>query len=125
MDDDEEFLECAKELLGMQGNFEVSVACSVDEALEVLGGGCFDVVISDYKMPKKNGLDFLMILKAQNSLLPFIIFTGKGREEVAIRAWNLGVDRFFSKIGNPETVYSQLAQGVLQAINKQKQQKNP
>jgi len=43
-------------------------------------------VISDYKMPQKDGLEFLKSLRDQNNEIPFIMFTGKGREEVAIKA---------------------------------------
>ena len=120
VDDDTQFLECAKELLEMQANFKVTLACSVDEALKLVTRGCFDVVISDYEMPEKNGLDFLMMLKAQNRLLPFILFTGKDREKIEIKAYNLGVDWFFNKAGDPKTVYNQLAQGILKAVEKQK-----
>ena len=123
VDDDAEFLECAKELLEMQGDFKATTVRSVDAALELLESDCFDVIISDYEMPEKNGLDFFKILKAQNRFLPFMIFTGKGKEEIAIRAWNLGVDKFLSKLGDSETVYSQLAKGILQVIKKQKQRK--
>ena len=118
VDDDEGFLECSKELLRMQGDFEVTDVVGVDDAIELLRSDCFDVVVSDYEMPEKSGLDFLELLKSENSLLPFILFTGKGREEIVIRALNLGVDGYFSKVGDPETVYGELAFGVRRAVEK-------
>jgi len=63
-------------------------------------------------MPQKNGLDFLKELKEQKSRLPFILFTGKGREEVTIEALNLGADGYFDKQGSPETVFGELAHGI-------------
>ncbi len=43
-------------------------------------------------MPGKSGLDFLKELRASGNDIPFILFTGKEREEVAIQALNLGAD---------------------------------
>lgn len=72
----------------------------------------YDVVVSDYVLPGKNGLDFLKELRDRGNNIPFILFTGKGREEVSVKALNLGADRFFNKFGQPETVYGELAYGI-------------
>lgn len=37
-------------------------------------------------MPEKNGLDLLKELRENGNNIPFILFTGKGREEVVIKA---------------------------------------
>ena len=112
VDDDPGLLKGAKQILEMQGAYEVETASSVEEALERLKKKTFDVVVSDYVMPGKDGLGFLRSLRATGSNIPFIMFTGKGREEVAINALNLGADRYFNKIGPPETVYGELAHGI-------------
>ena len=44
--------------------------------------------------------------------IPFIIFTGKGREEVAIKALNLGADRYIQKGGDPKSQYNVLARAI-------------
>ena len=80
----------------------------------------YDVVVSDYEMPHKNGLDFLKELKEQKNPTPFILFTGKGREEVAVEALNLGADGYYNKQGNPETVYGELAHGIRLAVTASK-----
>ena len=87
------------------GNFEVDNACCVDEAFKKLAACKFDIIVSDYEMPEKNGLEFLKELRSQNNEIPFILFTGKGREEVAVLALKLGADGYFNKQGHPETVY--------------------
>jgi PAS domain S-box-containing protein len=71
-------------------------------------------------MPLKNGLDFLRELKAKDVNLPFILFTGRGREEIAIQALNLGADGYFNKQGNPETVYGELAHGIKTIFERRK-----
>jgi len=116
VDDEAGFLKASKQILEMQGNFQVDTASSVEEAKEILKRKSFDVVISDYLMPGKNGLEFLKELRNSGNGIPFIMFTGKGREEVAIKALNLGADLYFNKIGDPETVYGELAHGIHQAV---------
>jgi PAS domain S-box-containing protein len=92
--------------------FEIDLVCCVDEAFKKIKKQKYDVIVSDYEMPQKNGLDFLKELKEQKSRLSFILFTGKGREEVAIKALNLGADGYFDKQGSPETVFGELAHGI-------------
>ncbi len=89
--------------------FEIDQASCVDEALRKLETERYDAVISDYEMPQKDGLEFLNELRKSKNQIPFILFTGKGREEVAIKALNLGADGYINKQCNPETVYGELA----------------
>jgi len=113
VDDDPSILEISKDImLHMNSNFEFDSACCVAEAFKKLATGHYDVVISDYEMPQKDGLQFLKELKQQKNEIPFILFTGRGREEVAIQALNLGVDRYHDKQGSPETVYGELAYSI-------------
>ena len=102
------------------GNFEIDNACCVDEAFKKLSTGQYDVVISDYEMPQKNGLDFLKELREQKNQIPFILFTGKGREDVAVKALNLGADRYLNKNGSPETVYCELAHAINKTVERKK-----
>ena len=83
VDDDCAFLKVAKQCSGEQGEFEVDTASSVNEAFEELMKKEYDAVVSDYQMPEKDGLEFLKELREKGNTVPFIIFTGKGREEVA------------------------------------------
>jgi DNA-binding NtrC family response regulator len=116
VDDDSSLLEISKQIMmDMDASLEFDSINSVDEAFKKLSIGQYDVVISDYEMPQKNGLQFLKELREQKNQIPFILFTGKGREEVAINALNLGANRYINKNGDPETVYTELASSVTQA----------
>ena len=121
VDDDPSLQEITKlMLLDLDKSFEIDNASCVDEAFMKLSTGEYDVVVSDYEMPRKNGLQFLTELRNQNILIPFILFTGKGREEVAIKALNLGADGYINKQGGPQTVYGELAHRIRLSVSHKK-----
>jgi PAS domain S-box-containing protein len=121
VDDDSSVQEITKlMLLDLNGGFEIDRACCVDEAFKKLSNKQYDVVVSDYEMPQKDGLHFLNELREQKSKIPFILFTGKGREEVAIQALNLGVDAYHNKQGSPETVYGELFHSINLVVDRSK-----
>jgi len=120
VDDDPSFLKVAKPCLEMHGDFDIDTATSVDEAIEKLGNRNYDAIISDYAMPKKDGLDLLKTVRERGSNVPFIIFTGKGREEIAIKALNMGADQYLNKNGSTETVYDELARSLTQTVKRRK-----
>lgn len=120
VDDETNLLTTTKQILELQNPFQVETASSVKEATQKIKEKKFDAVISDYQMPEKNGLTFLKELRENGDNIPFILFTGKGREEVAIKALNLGADYYINKIGHPETVYPQLSHSILQAVQRKK-----
>ncbi len=95
VDDDSTIIETSKQILmDLDSCFEFDSACCVDDAFKKLAFGQYDVVISDFDMPGTNGLQFLEELREKNNETPFILFTGKGREEIAIKALNLGADAY-------------------------------
>lgn len=120
VDDDACFLGVSKEILMMEGNFEIDHALSVDEVFKKLETANYDVVVSDYEMPQKDGLQLLKELREQKNEIPFILFTGKGREEVTIKALNLGADGYHDKEGSPETVYGELSHIIGLVVDRKK-----
>ncbi|MGY5854545.1 MAG: response regulator, partial [Candidatus Thorarchaeota archaeon] len=110
VDDDIDLLRIASDLLIREdSNFIVDNAGSVKEAFILLEKQSYDCVVSDYMMPEDNGLAFLERIRERDQELPFIIFTGRSREEVAIRALNLGATRYVTKGGDPKSQYAELA----------------
>ena len=122
VDDDPSFLKVTKQCLETQGEFEVDTASSVNEAQGKLEKTDYDAVVSDYQMSGKDGLEFLKELREKGNTVPFIVFTGKGREQVAITALNLGADQYIDKHGDPETVYHELAHAIRQAVDRKSAQ---
>jgi PAS domain S-box-containing protein len=118
VDDDPSFLKVAKRCLKMQDEFQVETASSVEEAWEKMKIEEYDAIVSDYQMPGKDGLQFLKELREKGDATPFVMFTGRGREEVAIKALNLGADQYLNKSGNPEAVYFELAHSIRKAVER-------
>jgi PAS domain S-box-containing protein len=118
VDDDDCVLQVSKEILEMDSNFEVDNVTSVAQAKEKMRNQKYAAIISDYEMPTQNGLEFLKELREQSHEIPFIMFTGKGREEVIIEALNVGASGYVNKQGDPETVYSELTHNVRVAVEK-------
>jgi len=94
----------------------VETACSVSEAMAALGQRHFDVIVSDYQMPEEDGIQFLKSLRAAGDRMPFILFTGKGREEVVIEALNQGADSYLQKGGDPRAQFAELANMIERAV---------
>ncbi|NLE04090.1 MAG: PAS domain S-box protein, partial [Crenarchaeota archaeon] len=120
VDDENDFLLVTKQILEMVEDFRVDVASSVDQAFKKLETQEYDVIVSDYEMPNCNGLEFLKMLQEQKNNIPFILFTGRGREDVSITALNLGADGYYNKNGSPETVYGNLKHGIFLVVEKNK-----
>jgi PAS domain S-box-containing protein len=118
VDDELGLLKVAKQCLELQGPFHVDTASSAEEALAKLEKEQYDAIVSDYQMPGKDGLEFLEMLRKNGNSIPFIMFTGKGREEVAVKAWSLGADHYVNKSGDPETVYYELAHCLRSSVEK-------
>ncbi len=108
VDNDVSFLQLSKLTLEKENNFEVETATSVVEAFQKLGTKNYDVIVSDYELPNRNGLDFLKDIREQKNNVSFVIFACKCSEEIAVTALNLGADDFLSKQGSSETIYCQL-----------------
>jgi len=90
------------------------------DALAKLRKREFDAVISDYQMPMMDGIEFLKNLRGEGNLVPFIIFTGKGREEIIIQALNEGADFYLQKGGDARSQFVELEHKVKQAIKRRK-----
>jgi DNA-binding NtrC family response regulator len=114
--DDEPFLlDVCKLYLERRPDISVSTASSVEKALTLLDSTTFDVIISDYQMPGTDGIGFLKILKKKQCSIPFILFTGRGREEVMTEAINNGAMFYIQKGGSPRSQFIELDQKVREA----------
>ncbi len=116
VDDEPDFAELLAEFLPREDSrIRIETANSADEGLELLTEHQFDCVVSDYDMPRKNGIEFLEDLRDEYPELPFILFTGKGSEEVASDAISAGVTDYLQKQPGSDQ-YTILANRITNAV---------
>ncbi|HWQ67069.1 MAG TPA: PAS domain S-box protein [Methanospirillum sp.] len=118
VDDEPALLDIGKRYLERLGNLSVTVVNSASEGLDLLQNNHFDAIISDYQMPGTNGLEFLKQVRIRFGQIPFILFTGKGREEVVILALNEGADFYLQKGGEPKPQFAELAHKIRQSLER-------
>jgi PAS domain S-box-containing protein len=102
------------------GEFQVDTAQSAHEGLQKLQSGSYDAIISDYQMPVMDGIAFLKRVKDLCPTLPFLIFTGRGREDIAIEAFEEGADFYIQKGGTPNLLFAEIVQKVKTLVEKRK-----
>ncbi|WP_319579643.1 response regulator [uncultured Methanospirillum sp.] len=122
VDDEPVLLDLGSFYLTQREHFTVDTASNGKEALERLEKHPYQIVVSDYDMPYMNGIELLREVKKRSPNQPFIIFTGKGREEVVIDALNLGADFYLQKGGEPKAQYTELAHKCRRATERRQAQ---
>ena len=116
VDDETSLLDVTKIYIEHTGEFSVDTTPSARTALTIMDKRMYDAVISDYQMPDMDGIEFLKKVRSSGNSIPFIIFTGKGREEVVIEALNAGADFYLQKGGDPRSQFTELAHKIRQAV---------
>jgi PAS domain S-box-containing protein len=116
VDDEPVMLDTLKLFLERDPEFRVIPALSAKAALELLKTTSCNAIISDYEMPEIDGIEFLKIIRGKYPRLPFIIFTGRGREEIVIESLNNGADYYVRKGGEPKAQFAELSSKVKHAV---------
>jgi len=120
VDDEPSFGDLASTFLEREDD-EITVVTETDpvEGLSRLQSGeeQADCIVSDYDMPRMNGLEFLDAIRDEYPDLPFILFTGKGSEEIASEAISKGATDYLQKKGGTEQ-YELLANRVRNVAEK-------
>ncbi|GEM_PF-876011 len=120
VDDEKDLLEIGKLFLEESGDFSVTIINSAPAALDLLLAEKFDAIVSDYQMLTMDGIEFLKRVRNSGSIIPFILFTGKGREEVVIQALNEGADFYLQKGGEPRAQFAELINKIRYSIERKK-----
>jgi PAS domain S-box-containing protein len=120
VDDEPALLEVARLFIEKIDNFSVDTVESAYGALDKIHASHYDVIVSDYQMPGMDGLELLRTLRSSGDTTPFIIFTGKGREEVVIKAFENGADFYIQKGGDPNSQFAELCHKIRKVINLRK-----
>ena len=108
--DDEDIPRMLRKLVLQKQSYKVDTASSGEEALTRLAAGGIDLVLSDQMMPGMTGTELTRAVKASRPALPVILISGVNE----IPADAVFADRFISKVGGPELLFSTVAE-VLRA----------
>ena len=118
VDDEPTLLDLTRFFLENTGEFSVVTVSSVPEAVNALAEQEYDAIVSDYLMPGTDGISFLRQLRHQENSIPFIIFTGRGQENVVIDALNAGADFYIQKGDDPRVQFADLGNKIRQAVRR-------
>ncbi len=87
----------AKLLRSNNGEMETLAVYNADEALKQLENSSYDIVVTDVRMPKMNGIDFIMTLKQRWPETSVIVMTAYGAQEIMESAFNIGTLFYIEK----------------------------
>lgn len=120
VDDEESLLKVTQFYFNRKDGYTVDTAKSAQEGFKKIESYNYDTIVSDFEMPDINGIEFLSSLRSSGNDTPFIIFTGKGREEIVIDAFNAGADYYLQKGGHPRAQFAELHNSIAKAIENRK-----
>ena len=122
VDDEEDQLRFTKLFLeGLDQGVTVESVSDPDEAMLLQSRSRYDIVVSDYVMVNMTGIDFLKRVR-ETSDVPFILYTGKGSEEVAQLGFQAGMDSYVKKETEPSH-YKALSRRIRQIVEKRRAEK--
>ena len=118
VDDEPEFADLTATFLReADERFAVETVTSPVDALDALSAETHDCIVSDYDMARMTGIEFLETVRERYPDMPFILFTGKGSEEIASEAISAGVTDYLQK-GSGTEQYDLLANRIVNAVDR-------
>jgi PAS domain S-box-containing protein len=97
---------------------QVKSESSPNTALKELWHRKFDCIVLDFKMPEMDGIELAQRIKKRHDI-PIILYTGQGSEEVAEKAFAIGIDDYLHKDDSPSH-YQLLAKRIRDVVEKKR-----
>ncbi len=113
MEDDPGLSRLLQKSLQRRG-FSVDTAADGEEGLRMLAAESYDLLLVDYNMPFLGGIDVIRALSSKGLLIPTIMVTGQGSEDVAVEALKLGASDYIVK--DVEMKYLELMPVVIDRV---------
>jgi CheY-like chemotaxis protein len=98
IDDNRQGLMARKSVLEEQG-YAITTASSGEDGIELFAGGAFDLVVTDYKMPRMNGTEVIARIKSECPGKPVVMISGMV-DALGLNEENTGADIVLAKSSN-------------------------
>lgn len=118
VDDDPTFCLMLQKFLEKKG-WNSKGVFSAEEALQTLEKESFDAVISDFRLPGKDGLELMQEMRERSMQLPVIIMTSYADIRIAVKAMKWGAADYVTKPVNPDEILLTLTQAIERNGNSQ------
>ena len=110
IDDDARLRQVLKRLLRSGGFDTVDEAADGEEALAVLATFHPDLIVTDFQMPRMDGIAFVRALRARGDRTPVIMLSGQGDPHIVVTAIKAGVDNYLPKPIHPDVLFEKIGQ---------------
>lgn len=98
--------------------FDVDKATSVGAAVRLIGDKpAYDLVLSDLRLPDRDGLELLAWMHKNNMLIPFIVMTNYAEVQNAVLAMKSGAADYIAKPIQPDILLSKIKDALKNADN--------
>lgn len=120
VEDDITYGMMLKTWLGKKG-FQVTSASSIARAQKHIETENVDLILSDLRLPDKDGIDLLKWLSERGLTIPLIIMTGYADIQSAVQTMKLGACDYISKPVNPDELLKKMEEALNASSNASKQ----
>lgn len=96
IDDDDNLRDTWRDVLEME-DYEIVEAADADQAMRAVVGGTFDLILTDYNLPDKNGIDLIKDIRKINTESEILMMTAHGSLDTAVKAIQESVFDFLVK----------------------------
>lgn len=97
VDDEPDMLKLLEVIITDKTNYNVTTTSNPLEVPGLIAGGDFDVVLTDLRMPEKDGMEIIEEVQKSGLEIPFIVITAYGTIESAIEAMKNGAFDYITK----------------------------
>ena len=110
IDDDSRLRQVLVRLLRLGGFATVDQAGDGQEALQALSRQPADLIVTDFQMPRMDGLALVRHLRSAGDQTPIIMISGHGQPQQIVAAIKAGVNNYLPKPINPEVLFDKISQ---------------
>jgi two-component system chemotaxis response regulator CheY len=95
------------------GITDITEAADGDQAISTFASGQFHLVLTDWNMPKKTGLDVIHAIRDSGSQVPIIMVTTEAERERVMEAIQAGVTDYLTKPFEADALRNKLVEYAL------------